>query len=367
MAELDLKFSLLLAYTYGIGPVKYRKLIEKFSDYESFMANGTPELLQECGLSEKQINYLRNYHDWQRIDKIIEQANNSDVKIISLGSADYPDHLSNIYSPPIVLYVKGQHDLLGKPAVAIVGSRTPTDYGRMMAGKIASGLAAHGLVIVSGMALGIDAEAHRAALTAGGTTGAVFGNGIDIIYPPDHRDLADKISQQGFLISEFPFGTDPDRHNFPRRNRIISGLSLAVVVVEAASRSGALVTADLAIEQGKDVFAVPGQADSPRSDGTISLIKQGAYVATSADDILQTLGWEVGANKATDQPVPEPVKLELEPDESKVCDLIAAGPLHFDELVRNLNLPSSKLSAILLKLELAGVVVRRPGNYLTRA
>ncbi len=287
--------------------------------------------------------------------------------MMCLGQDNYPELLSHIYSPPTVLYVKGNTDLLHRPSVAIVGSRTPTAYGRSMAAKIASGLAAAGLVIVSGLATGIDSEAHKATLDIGGYTGAIFGNGIDVIYPADNRELAEKVSQSGYCLSEFPLGATPERHNFPRRNRIISGLSLAVVVVEAAARSGALVTADIAAEQGKDVFAVPGPADSPKSDGTINLIRQGAYVAANAEDILQNLGWDVSAKTNEPDKSTMPINIELELDEQKVCDMITSGPLHFDELVRNLNLPSPKLSTILLKLELAGLVVKRPGNYLARS
>jgi DNA processing protein len=223
------------------------------------------------------------------------------------------------------------------------------------------------LMIISGMAWGIDAEAHRAAIDVGGITSAIFGCGIDIIYPGTHRDLAHKILQNGFWLSEFPFGTQPERHNFPRRNRIISGLSQAVVIVEAAAKSGALVTANLAIEQGRDVFAVPGQVDNPMSGGTINLLKQGASVATSAEDILESLGWEISQQIKQTEKKHKPITIKLEPDEQKVCDFIGKGPAHFDELVRKLGYPPAKVSAILLKLELSGLAVRRPGNYVTRA
>jgi DNA processing protein len=367
MDKLDTRFALMLANTAGIGPVKYRELIKRFHTFESLVNGGKPDIFRECGLNDKQADKIRKFNDWPRIDSILDKARQHNVKIICLGDEDYPERLLNIYSPPVVLFVKGNQELLDRPSVAIVGSRTPTAYGKSMTTKIASDLAARGLVIISGLALGIDAEAHRASLSVGGLTGAIFGSGIDIIYPANHRDLAEKVAENGYLLSEFPFGTLPERHNFPRRNRIISGLSLAVVVVEAAARSGALVTADLAADQGKDVFAVPGPADSPKSDGTLGLIKNGAFVATSADDILQNLGWEVSQKSPLADSEVKKADLNLEPIEQKTCDLIAAGPLHFDELARKLDLPSSRLSAILLKLELAGLVVRRPGNYLARA
>lgn len=363
---LDRRFALMLADTDGIGPVRYQKIIEKFENLDEFKSRGTTDIFKECGLTGGLAEKILGFDNWAKFDKILERASQLNVEILCLGQDGYPENLTNIYAPPIVIYVKGETSYLNKPSVAIVGSRTPTSYGRSMANRIASELAAKGLVIISGLASGIDSEAHQAALDVGGVTGAIFGSGIDVIYPPEHRQLAEKICQNGYYLSEFPFGTAPERHNFPRRNRVISGLSLAVVVVEAANKSGALVTANIAADQGKDVFAVPGPADSPKSDGTINLIKQGAYVATSAEDILQNFGWESpGASSPADQKT-ETVKVKLEPNEQKVCDMIASGPLHFDELVRNLNLPSSELSAILLKLELAGLVARRPGNYLTR-
>jgi len=247
--------------------------------------------------------------------------------------------LTNIYAPPIALYLKGDIQSLSKPAVAVVGSRTPTSYGRSMTRKIVNGLACRGLTIISGLAWGIDAEAHRTALEIGGITGAVFGSGLDIIYPGEHRDLAAKIADNGFLLSEFPFGIKPEKHNFPRRNRIISGLSQAVVVIEAAVRSGALVTANLALEQGRE----------------------------SADDILESLGWEISQPAKENNIEMKPVNIDLDPDEQKVCDIAGKGPVHFDELVRGMGYSSSRISAILLKLELAGLVVRRPGNYVARA
>jgi DNA processing protein len=366
VAEVDTRFALMLSLTNGIGPAKYQKLIKRYHDYDSLKSNADREFLKECNLTDSQIRQITEFENWHKIDEILENAAQLDVKIICLGQTAYPDQLANIYSPPPVIYLKGKLEYLGRPAIAVVGSRTPTAYGKSMAAKITSDLAARGLIIISGLAWGIDAQSHQAAIDVGGATGAVFGCGIDIIYPSNHRDLADKILERGFWISEFPFGTQPDKFNFPRRNRIISGLAQAVLVVEAAARSGALVTANLAVDQGRDVFAVPGQADNPKSDGTINLIKQGAFVATSADDILESIGWDISAQRNQTEIRQRPVEIALEPDEQRVCDLIGRGPLQFDELARTLGLTSAKLSAMLLKLELAGLVTRQPGNYLAR-
>ena len=360
MPELDQKFCLMLSLQEGIGPVKYKAIIDRYTNHRKFAENADHEYLNESGIGDKQISAIINFEHWDKIDSLMDKAKAFGIAIICLGEESYPETLTQIYSPPTMLFLKGELGQLGKPAVAVVGSRTPTSYGREMARKIAGGLAERGLMIISGLAWGIDSEAHQAALDAGGKTAAIFGCGIDIIYPSQHRDLAGKIETGGFLLSEFPFGTRPDKFNFPRRNRIISGLAQAVVIVEAAEKSGALVTADLAAEQGKDVFAVPGQADNPKSRGALSLLKQGASLATGPEDILEALGWETTSKSEKKN------LIKLEPDEQKLCDVVGIGPAHVDELTRKLGFPPARLSAIILKLELAGLVVRRPGNYVAR-
>jgi DNA processing protein len=366
LAELDTRFALMLSQIDGIGPVRYQNIIKLFNNYESFLSVKDESVLTDSGFTESLISRILKFDRWDKVDKILEQANSSNVTIICLGQKDYPEILTNVYAPPLVLYMKGELDCLSRPAVAVVGSRTPTHYGRLMTDKIVSGLASKGILIISGLAWGIDAQAHQAAINVGGSTAAVFGSGIDILYPGNHRELADKILEHGCWLSEFPFGTKPERHNFPRRNRIISGLSQAVIVVEAAAKSGALVTAGLALEQGREVFAVPGQADSPMSGGTINLIKDGASVATSADDILASLGWVISQKAEASEAVQEKPNTKLEPDEQKICDLVGGGAAHVDEIIRKLGFSSAKVAAILLKLELAGLVVRRPGNYVAR-
>jgi DNA processing protein len=359
--KIDKKFALALSLIDGIGPVKYQKIIGRCRDYEEFLAGDDAEYWNSEGISDKLILSIRNFNKWNKVEEIQKRAEAENVKIIALGDPEYPETLSQIYLPPIILYIKGDFELLGRPAVAVVGSRTPTKYGREMARKIAGGLASRGMLVISGMAWGIDAEAHHAALENKGKTAAIFGSGIDVIYPSQHKELAAQIQGSGYLLSEFGFGTLPDKFNFPRRNRIISGLARAVVVVEAAEKSGALVTADLAAEQGKDVFAVPGQVDNPKSQGTLNLLKQGASLATKAEDILESLGWEISTVS------PKKPDIVLEPDEQKICDMVGSNPTHFDELVRRLGFNPSKLAAMILKLELAGVIVRRPGNFVARA
>lgn len=367
MVEVDTRFALMLSMADGIGPVKYQQVIKHFQDFDRFAGNSDPGIFKTCGLNEKQVSAISSFSRWDKVDEILEKAARLDVKVICLGQISYPKQLINIYSPPPILYLKGAPEILSKPSIAVVGSRTPTEYGRAMTRKIAGGLASRGLVIISGLAWGIDSEAHRAAIDNGGVTAAVFGCGLDIIYPQEHRDLASKILEKGFLLSEFPFGTRPEKHNFPQRNRIISGLVEAVVVVEAAQKSGALVTAGLAVDQGKEVFAVPGQVDNPKSHGAINLLKQGAAIATSPEDILGSLGWEISPDVGRSGVISRQITVDLDADEQKVCDLVGTGPAHFDMLVRELGFQPSKISAIVLKLELAGLIVRRPGNYIARA
>jgi DNA processing protein len=361
LSAIDQSFAIALSLIDGIGPVRYQKIIEHCGNFDEFLAFTDSEIWALAGIADKQLAAIRNFERWNKVAEIQKLALEQEVKIICLGDPNYPEQLSQIYSPPIILYIRGNSELLQRPAVAVVGSRTPTPYGREMAKKIAGGLASRGMLVISGLAWGIDAEAHQAAIENSGLTGAIFGCGIDVIYPSQHKDLAARILSSGYLLSEFGFGTLPDKFNFPRRNRIISGLSRAVVVVEAAEKSGALVTADLAAEQGKDVFAVPGQADNPKSQGTINLLKQGAALATKPEDILEALGWETISEE------PKRFDIKLDPDEQKICDVVGLNPTHFDELVRRLGFAPSKLAALLLKLELAGAVTRRPGNFVARA
>lgn len=361
MAGVDIKFALMLRMIDGVGDIRAAGILKHFRSHEQFCSGIDDEMTAECGINERIKESIINFNRWREIDDEIARVERLNAKIICLGDDGYPELLLNTADPPPVLYVSGDPAILGRPAVAVVGTRTPTPYGNHMARRIAGGLASRGIVIVSGLAWGIDTEAHRAALDSGGITAAVFGSGLDVVYPEQNKELARKISENGCLISEFPLGAPPEKFNFPRRNRIISGLSRAVVVVEAAGKSGALVTAGLALEQGRDVFAVPGRADSALSAGTIDLIKKGAGTVTCAEDVLEAIGWHIG--KEVERPES---KIKLEPDEQRLCDLVGMGPAHFDELVRRLNLSPSRISAALLKLELAGLISRRPGNFVAR-
>ncbi|HEX7044917.1 MAG TPA: DNA-processing protein DprA [Burkholderiales bacterium] len=275
---------------------------------------------------------------------------------------DYPPLLREIPDPPLVLYVYGRRDLLAQPQLAIVGSRNPTPLGRQNAAAFARALSDAGLVITSGLALGIDAAAHRAALEAGGTTVAVAGTGLDRVYPPVNRELADAIAERGALVSEFPLGTPARPAHFPIRNRLISGLSLGVLVVEAAEQSGSLITARLAAEQGREVFALPGSIHSPLARGCHLLIRQGAKLVETAAHVLEELGplAAVSADARFQTPAPDET---LAPDERAVLDNLGYEPTSVDALIERSGLTPDTVSSILLQLELRGLVLVGPGGY----
>lgn len=278
------------------------------------------------------------------------------IKETPLSDVFYPKNLKNIYDPPDPLYVKGRIVPGDDIAVAIVGSRKASLYGLKTCEKLAYELAGMGVTIVSGLARGIDSAAHRGALKAGGRTIAVFGCGLDYIYPSENKKLAEEIEQNGALVSEFPAGAMPLPYNFPKRNRIISGLSLGVVVVEASKDSGALITADFALEQGREVFAVPGKIDASTSTGTHRLIKEGAKLVEGADDILEELNL-----KSTVQSSPMP-NAGIDEYEQKIYSILSDEPKYIDEITKEANLVSSEVCDILLRLQLKKLIKELPGK-----
>jgi DNA processing protein len=280
------------------------------------------------------------------------------LRFVSRSDDLYPPRLRAIHDPPPGLFVRGEApvDLLARPAVAVVGARACSSYGDQVARMLGRELAAAGLVVVSGMARGIDGAAHRGALEAGGTTVAILGCGVDRDYPAAHRALAQEIVQNGLVVSEYAPGVEPAPWRFPARNRIIAGLVEAVVVVEARERSGALITADLALEEGRDVFAVPGEITSRLSEGTNGLLRLGATPATSAADVLERFGLDPAL-------VASEAEQTLDPRSRRLYDLLRESPASADELVRTTGLPASELSLALTFLELAGLVAEGEGLY----
>lgn len=285
------------------------------------------------------------------------------ITLLTPDSPAFPPALRDIPDSPVLLYCRGGLDWLDLPAVAIIGSRAASDYGRRIAAALAADLAAAGMIIVSGAAYGIDAAAHRGALTSGGGTIAVLGCGVDVPYPRAHAELLASIAANGLVLSEYPLGTRPEAFRFPVRNRIISGLARAVVVVEATEKSGSLITARLALDQGREVFAVPGRVDSPKSVGTHRLIQQGAHLVLNAADILEELSWsgKHAAGKAGGNPVP--ILTELE---QRLLTALDVYPLDIDALVQTTGLAVAELHGLLLQLELKGLIRQIPGQQYER-
>jgi DNA processing protein len=355
--DASLKAWLALSLTHGLGGEGARRLLKEFGSPEAVLATSAgslrafvkPEVAAEIG---KGINEdaLAPTLAW------LEDAGN---RIVTLADHDYPQALLNIPDPPLLLYVKGRPDLLNRPALAVVGSRNATPQGLSNAGAFARSLSDAGLCVISGMAHGIDAAAHRGALQGQGGSIAVVGTGLDKVYPAANRDLAHALAGQGALVSEFPLGTPPLAANFPRRNRIISGMSLGCLVVEASLQSGSLITARLALEQGREVFAIPGSIHAPQSKGCHALLKQGAKLVETAQDILEELGELSAATVATADP-------NAQGADSTLLELIGFDPVDLDTLVARCGLTVSELSAMLLTLELEGRISALPGGQYQR-
>jgi DNA processing protein len=294
-----------------------------------------------------------------------ERARAAGIALVTLHDAEYPEALRLIPDPPPVLSVRGTLSPADAAAVAVVGCRAATAYGRTVAERLAAELAGFGVTVVSGLARGIDGCAHRAAVAAGGRSIAVLGSGLDRIYPPEHRRLAAELAENGAVISEFPLGAAPDPWHFPLRNRVISGLSLGVVVVEAAAKSGALITADAALEQGREVFAVPGPVTAPTSAGPNRLIRQGARLVEGARDVLEelpALAGRLGRGLPAQPPLPEVTEVE-----SRILALFPGAPLPIDAIIRSSPAPAAETAALLTALELKGLVRQHPGKLFARA
>jgi DNA processing protein len=348
----------------GIGPITFRRMIEAFGGVDEILAASPRQWCGVQGVSRKRAQAIREVTD-EQIDAELGAAESAGARVVCWEESGYPDVLKSIYDPPPVLYIRGRIEKQDASAIAIVGSRRSTHYGLGQADRFGRLLATAGFTVISGGARGIDTAAHRGALAAGGRTLVVQGCGLGCVYPPENAQLFEEIvaADCGALVSELPMATPARSENFPKRNRIVSGLALGVLVVEAARRSGALITANVAAEQGRSVFAVPGPVDSPVSQGCHGLIRQGVTLVTNLEDMLEDLG-QVGEKMA-----PEPEQLdapaalpELSPDESALVEALAGQARQVDELSREVELPSGKVASLLTMLLLKGVVEQRPGN-----
>ena len=340
-----------------VGNVTYRRLLESFGSPAKVLAASSEELVAVKGIGQAAVSSIIGHDYKEAADEESAAFVRSGARLVTLLDNDYPPLLREIPDPPPYLYLKGSLPA-SMTAIAVVGSRRASDYGLAITARFARELAEQSVTVISGMAMGVDATAHRSALQASGDSIGVLGCGIDLIYPPQNRQLYRDMAEHGAIVTEFPVGAPPDAPNFPRRNRIISGLARGVLVVEAAEQSGSLITARFALEQGREVFAVPGNINSRASRGTNSLIKQGAKLVESVADILGELP-------------PENVSLpqwalkqgfDLTPAEENICARLAEGPLHIDELTVRCGLTVSAVSAMLLRLELQGAVLQLSGK-----
>jgi DNA processing protein len=346
----DLRYYIGFNIVRGIGPVRLRALLDHFGDMERAWQAPSGELRQ-AGLDRRSLENLLAARASLDLDQELEKIAETGAQVLTWESPTYPRLLREISDPPPVLYVKGSLTEEDVWAVAVVGTRRATAYGREVTHQLAGALARSGITVVSGLARGIDAEAHRAALGAGGRTIAVLGCGIDRVYPPEHRKLAQEIVAQGALLSDYPVGTPPEGSNFPPRNRIISGLSLGALITEAGVRSGALITADYAAEQGRDVFAVPGSILMRGSAGTNALIQEGAKAVLCPEDILEELNLTMVAEQAEARQV-----LPTDETEAALLEHLSSEPTHVDELQQQVGLPISQVTSTLALMELKGMV-----------
>jgi DNA processing protein len=341
----------------GVGNHLFKRLIERFGSPAAALRAPAAELGRVEGISRRTVESMRSHRTPDAGRAEIEAAGRGGFRIVTLSDAVYPGLLREIPDPPPILYVRGELQGLERP-IAVVGSRHATSYGVETTHRLCVDLAALGFTVVSGMAVGIDAAAHLGA--------PVLGSGLGKIYPSQHRGLFERIAARGAVVSEFPVDADPEPHHFPVRNRIISGMSLGTVVVEATRNSGSLITARLAAEQNREVFAVPGSVQSFKSTGTHTLIKEGAKLVESVQDIVAELGHAAAAT-SNEPPARSKTNHRLTAEEARVLDGIGPYPLHIDELVRRLSLDAGALSGILLQLELKGLVTQQPGKFFSAA
>ena len=343
----------------GIGRARFARLEQHFGQMERAWSASAAEL-EAAGLDGRAVKAIVSHRPKISLDDEMEKLERLKVKVLTVGDGAYPRMLKEIYDPPPVLYVRGNLTAEDEWSLAVVGTRRPTYYGREVTEQVVSDLARNRITIVSGLAKGIDAAAHRAALDAGGRTIACFGCGLDSVYPRDHVKLAREIMERGALVSEFPLGATPRRENFPLRNRIMSGLSLGVLVVEAGQGSGALITAGLALEQNREVFAVPGSVLSAMSRGTNKLIQEGAKLVGEANDILEELNLTMAVQQTEARELLPPTDTE-----ALLLGCLAAEPTHIDEVRRQACLPIETVSSTLAMMELKGMVQQVGGmNYI---
>jgi DNA processing protein len=362
LAETDLARWIALSRIKGLGCVSFKKLADYLEDPTDAFSASAAALAEIHGLDKDVIDGLRNFSAWDEAQQEVLRAQKAAAQIVPFTHRNYPARLRMIPDPPPVLYVKGEIRSEDEKCVAVVGSRSASEYGCRVARDLCRGLAALGFTVVSGMARGIDGTAHETTLNAGGRTIAVLGSGVDRAYPPEHAKLYDRISQGGAVISELPIATRPMAANFPARNRLISGLSLGVVVVEATEKSGSLITAALALEQGREVFAVPGQVGASLSRGANRLIRQGAKLVETVDDIVEEIAPQLSQRAHAASEPKRPLPPSFGDDFRKIFGLLQEQSIQIDEVIEKSGYSSARVSEILLDLELQGFIKQLPGK-----
>jgi DNA processing protein len=354
----EAKYWIGLSLVPDVGPVTSRRLLALMGTPENIFRAGMKDLLSLQGFGREKAHNIRNFPLWNEVERYERETEKKGIRVVGYNDSLYPAPLKEIEGAPIVLYMKGEYVPDDRFGIAVVGSRKYTAYGESVTQRIAGELSAAGFTIISGMARGVDTLSHKSALASGGRTIAVMGSGPDVCYPSENRGLMESIARSGCVISEFPPGTAPNRENFPRRNRLISGLALGVLVVEAAPGSGSLITANYALEQNREVFAVPGNITSLNSEGTNRLIRQGAKLVLGADDIIGELA-PVLKGFIT---VKREESIELSEEEKSLCRVLSREPRHIDTVSREAALPAHKTLEVMLSLELKGVVRQSGGK-----
>jgi DNA processing protein len=357
--QSDLAYWLAFNHIHGIGAARMQKLLAVFGSLQEAW-EASPHALVACGLDNRSLQSILSERRRIRPHDLLDRCLTLGIDIFTCQDAAYPRRLKEIPLPPPVVYVRGIFMEADDIAIALVGTRRVTAYGRSVARQFAEGFSASGVTVVSGLARGVDGEAHTACLEAGGRTLAVLGCGVDVVYPPEHRKLADSIMESGALISDYPPGTPPDGTNFPPRNRLIAGLSLATVVVEAGAQSGALLTAKFAAEYGRDVFAVPGSIFSPTQQGCHRLLADGVAPALSPSEVLTALDLERAAQRTQAR-----MLLPEDPVEAKLLQVLEMEPTHIDLVRARADLPIEQVSSVLALMELKGMVRQVGGMQYT--
>ncbi|MDF1824265.1 MAG: DNA-processing protein DprA [Verrucomicrobiales bacterium] len=362
---------LVLNLLSGIGPIRVRRMLEYFERPDRVLEASAKELQEVPGIGREMAQQIRSWEKTVDLDGEKQRMAERGIETLTLDDDDYPPALREIHDPPFLLYIKGKLLPADSAAIGVVGSRRMTHYGREQTRKLSFQLARTGFCIISGLARGIDTAAHEAALAAEGRTIAVLGSGIGNVYPPENQALADMISKNGAVISEFPVLYVPDKQSFPLRNRIVSGMSQGLLVVEAPARSGSMITANQALEQGRTVFAVPGPIDRANSEGCHRLIRAGATLVCSARDIIDDLGAELNSLaldfsapvKTSELKRPMP---DLNENEEKILQYLENGESTIDALAEALEIPAGVVSATLLQLEMKSLIKQLPGKYFTK-